>query len=214
MKKEFRECPPTIDQKELYGFSWMEYVAAIPSPLIVVTTYKENGKENATLQSWSTFVGEGGFYCIFGSVYKNGHMYRSLVDTKECVVNFPSLDIYKKCLATVKNNGYDNDEITLSGLTSEDSTTVKAPRIKECFLNLECEYLWKKDLEPGSDFATICVKIKNIAMDEKYYDENIQGRYGKSGFLYNIHSPRNPETGEKSVTYIGTIEKTVKEEDL
>ena len=55
MKKEFSHVPETIDEKELYGFSWMEHVTAIPSPLLVVTSYKENGKTNATMQSWSTF---------------------------------------------------------------------------------------------------------------------------------------------------------------
>ncbi|SET82843.1 hypothetical protein [Lacrimispora sphenoides] len=48
MKKEFKRCPETINKSELYGFSWIEYVLAIPSPLIVVTSYKDNGKPNAT----------------------------------------------------------------------------------------------------------------------------------------------------------------------
>lgn len=78
MKKEFIRCPETINKSELYGFSWIEYVLAIPSPLIVVTSYKDNGKPNATMQSWSTFVSEDGFYCIFGSVNKNQHMYSSI----------------------------------------------------------------------------------------------------------------------------------------
>ena len=42
MKKEFNICPEVIDEKELWGFSWMENVLAIPSPLVVVTTYKSN----------------------------------------------------------------------------------------------------------------------------------------------------------------------------
>ncbi|MCH5212514.1 MAG: flavin reductase, partial [Oscillospiraceae bacterium] len=82
MKKEFDICPETIDESELYGFSWMEHVMAIPSPLVVVTSYKENGKPNATMQSWLTFTGEEGYHCIFSSVYKNGHMYKSIKNTK------------------------------------------------------------------------------------------------------------------------------------
>ena len=110
-----------------------EFVTAIPSTLFLVTTYKDNGKENACLQSWSTFVGDGGeFICILSSVSKVGHLYKSLLHTKECVLNFPSSDIYKKCEQTIINNGYDDDdEITMSGLTAEKAKTVNAPRNPE-----------------------------------------------------------------------------------
>ena len=78
MKREFSTCPPGIHEETLYGFSWMEHVAAIPSPLVVVTSYKSNGLPNATMQSWCTFVGEEGYHCLLSSVNKGGHMYASL----------------------------------------------------------------------------------------------------------------------------------------
>ena len=109
MKKEFSTCPNTINENELYGFAWEDFVTAIPSPLIVVTSYKDNGKTNATMQSWSTFVSEDGFYCIFGSVNKHKHMYKTIQQKKHLVINFPSADIYKKCYQTIENNGYDDD---------------------------------------------------------------------------------------------------------
>lgn len=39
MKKAFDRCPAVIDERRLYGFSWMEHVLAIPSPLVAVATY-------------------------------------------------------------------------------------------------------------------------------------------------------------------------------
>lgn len=207
MKKEFDICPEKIDEAKLYGFSWMEHVMAIPSPLVVVTGYKENGKPNATLQSWLTFTGEEGYFCIFSSVYKNGHMYASIKRTKQLVINFPSKDIFLKCLKTVENNGYEEDEITRSALTPEPAARVNAPRIKECFLNLECEYVWEKELIPGGDHVVLCVRIVNVCMDEEHYNEQKKGRYGDTGYLYNIHSPRNPETGKTEETCVGVIQK-------
>jgi hypothetical protein len=72
MKKEFEICPEAITEQwpgELSSFSWQDFVTAIPTPLFVVTGYKSNGKENACLQSWSTFDGDAGeFICIIGSV--------------------------------------------------------------------------------------------------------------------------------------------------
>lgn len=33
----------------------------------------------------------------------------------------------------------------MSGLTTEKGVTVNAPRIKECFLNIECDLLWEHE---------------------------------------------------------------------
>lgn len=207
MKKEFSTCPAAIDETKLYGFSWENHVAAIPMPLMVVTSYKENGKANAAMQSWSAFVSEEGYYCIFGSVSKKQHMYETVRRTGQLVINFPSADIYEKCLATIRNNGPADDEIALSGLTAERAGKVNAPRIRECFLNLECEYVWEKEITPGNDHVVMCVRIVNICMEEEYYNEQKKGRYGESGYLYNIHSPRNPESGRREKTCVGVIRR-------
>lgn len=211
MKKEFASAPTAIKEEwpgELSAFSWQDFVTAIPSPIFVVTTYKDNGKENACLQSWSTFIGDSGeFICIIGSVSKRGHLYQSLLSRKECVLNFPSAEIYKKCELTIENNEYEDDEITKSGLTAEKAETVDAPRIKECFLNIECELLWEKEHFEGSRDVTVALRAKHVAMDSDYYDESKKGRYGKTGYIYNIHSPRNPETGEVYDTCLGALEK-------
>lgn len=213
MKKEFDRCPGTINEAELYGFSWMENVLAIPSPLVLVTSYKENGKQNATMQSWCTFTSDftddGGFYCIFSSVNKHTHMYSSVRQTKECVINFPSKENFTKCMATIQNNSFEEDEITRAGLTAEPASKVNAPRVKECFLNLECKYMWEKELVPGGDHVVMCVKVVNICMDEEHYNAAKKGRYGETGYLYNIHSPINPDTGEKQETGVGIIRDTV-----
>ena len=211
MKKEFGSMPINFKEEyegEFSSFSWHDFVTAIPSTLFLVTTYKDNGRENACLQSWSTFVGDGGeFICILGSVSKRGHLYKSLLHTKECVLNFPSSDIYKKCEKTIINNGYDDDEITISGLTAEKAMTVYAPRIKECFLSIECELLWEKEHFEGCRDVVVALKAKHISMDSDFYDENNKGRYGRTGFMYNVNSPKNPETGEMYGTCFGAIEK-------
>lgn len=215
MKKEFKQCPQGIDESKLYGFSWMEHVLAIPSPLVVVTSYKANGKPNATMQSWCTFTGDGGaMRVIFADVNKYGHMYQSVKETGVMVVNFPSREIFNKCIATIANNGYDTDEITAAGLTVEPATVISAPRISECFLNLECELEWEHDLCAGSCHSVMCARVVNVCMDEQHYDAERLGRYGDMGYLYNIHSPHNPETGKAENTCIGTIGGLTKYEDL
>lgn len=210
MKKEFAERPEKMTKLwpgELTSFSWEDFVTAIPSPLFVVTTYKSNGRENACLQSWSTFVGDSGvFVCLLGSVSRRGHLYRSLQESGCCVLNFPSRDIYGKCYRTIENNDWEKDEITLSGLTAERAVSVNAPRIAECFLNIECELLWVREHFPASRDVTVALKATHIAMDSSHFDEGQLGRYGKTGYMYNLHAPCNPDTGERLPDGIGSLE--------
>ncbi len=214
MKKEISisERPERFTEQYLEAFgnmSWYDFVTAMPSLVFVVTGWKSNGKENACLQSWSTFVGGGAndFICIMGKVGKNGHMYQSLKETGVCVLNFPSNDIYDRCIKTIGNNQFEADEITASSLTAEKASKVNAPRIKECFLNIECEFLWEHELFEGSKEVAVALKAVNICMDSDYYDQSKLGRYGKRGFLFQIDQPTNPETGETTPFGPGILEQ-------
>lgn len=209
MKKEFSNIPEAFKETwpgEFSLFSWEDFLTAIPSPIFVATSYKTNGKENACLQSWSTFVGDDkGLICVMAAVNRKGHFYKTLIEDNVCVLNFPSADIYDKCTATITNNDYENNEISDSGLTAEPALTVNAPKIKECFLNIECELIWDRPLYDGSGHSTIALRSKHITMDSDFYNENAKGRYGSTGLIYNIHSPRNADTGECMGDKLGVI---------
>lgn len=195
-KKQFFEIPHELKDREWYGFNWLEHVTAIPAPLVLVTGYKQNGAANATMQSWFCFSSENEFYCIFGSVNKGSHMYEIAIGRKQMVINFPNMDCIGKCMDTVKNNGYETDELSASGLHYRDGSKVSAPVVDECFLNLECETMWERELYEGSYHVVLCVRIVNIWMDEAHYNSEKMGRYGEMGYLYNVNAPLNPETWE------------------
>jgi flavin reductase (DIM6/NTAB) family NADH-FMN oxidoreductase RutF len=209
MKKEYSEQPQSMTDfnMEMYGFSWIDFVTAIPSPLLVATSYKANGKSNACFQSWTCFNGK---HAILSSVNTCRHLYRTLHETCVVVLNFPSADIYDKCAATIANNGYDDDEITQSGLTAEPAAFINAPRIKECFMNLECRLLWEKPIVAGDNHVLMCLEIVNVAVDEEHLDETDKGRYGETGFIFNVHHPINPEafTG-KAHDYVAVVQKHI-----
>jgi flavin reductase (DIM6/NTAB) family NADH-FMN oxidoreductase RutF len=209
MKKEYSAVPPSMAKMETYGFSWMDFVTAIPAPLFVATSYKSNGKANACLQSWSCFGGnDQGFYAILSSVNTRGHLYQTLKDTGVCVLNFPSADVYDRCSDTINNNGFDTDEIVASGLTAEPAKLINAPRIAECFLALECRVLWEKEIFLGGNHVLIALEVLHVAMDEAHTDESRQGRCGKTGYLYNLHYPVNPEGFDgRSHDYLAVLEK-------
>lgn len=205
MKKEYTAKPKSMENINTYGFSWIDFVTAIPSPLLVVTSYKSNGLPNACLQSWSTFVGsDDNFYCIMASVNKYGHMYKTIKETNDLVLNFPSAKYFDMCAKTIKNNDFCDDEISKSGLTVEKAKTVNAPKIKECFLQLECKYHWEKELYEGSKHTVMCVTVKNVCIDTCLFDEEM-GRYSEQGYLYNVHYPVNPETGKGGYDCLATL---------
>lgn len=205
MKKHLSVQPALYEGRQMCGFNWKEHVTAIPSPLVVVTTYKKGGQTNATMQSWLTFGNDNDFYCIFAAVSKHGHMYQTIHERNALVINFPSADVYAKCYDTIQHNQPEDDEIALAGLTAESATLVDAPRIAECFLNLECEFAWEKELFPGSRQVVMCVKVVGMSMDEEHMDEQKLGRYGETGYLYNIHFPSNPVTATEGPESLGTI---------
>lgn len=209
MKKEYSATPPGMAKfnMEMYGFSWIDFVTAIPSPLLLATNYKENGKPNACFQSWACFRGK---YAILSNVNTGGHFYQAVRESGVTVLNFPTAGIYDKCAATIVNNGYDDDEITQSGLTVEPAASVNAPRIKECFMCLECRLLWEKPIVEGDNSVVMCFEIIHVAVEEENLDESGRGRYGETGFIFNLHHPINPEafTG-RAHDYVAVVQKHI-----
>ncbi len=205
MKKEYTEIPETMADRKLHGFSWKDYVTAIPSLLYIVTLYTADHKIEACLKKDVAFCGEkNGFYAILSNVNKSGKLYGILKEKKECVLNFPSVDIYKKYL-----KWKDAEDESLEGqLTFESARKVSAPRIQECFLNLECKYLWEHVVKEGESHVVICLEIVHICIDEEHLEETEKGRYGETGYLYHIQSPINPEKFEgKSEDWMGILIK-------
>ena len=210
MKKEFTTKPSIITETwpgELSMFAWQEFVASIPAPLFVATSYKANGKPNACLQSWAGFASDSGqFTCILGWVNIHGHFYKTLKETGCCVLNFPSGELVDKCYDTIEHNQYDADEITASGMTVEKAAHVNAPRIAECFLNIECELLWEKQNFQGSDNVVVALKAVHFGMDSNRYDHSKLGRHGETGYVMYTSELINPETGKREQVKYGTIQ--------
>lgn len=177
-------------------FSHFEYACGIPSPLFAVTTVKENGMPNVCFNAWSSFSGSGeGFYVIMPGISHGSHTYENIMRDKEFVVNFLGKNYYDACIKTIENNGDGADEFAAGGFTREAAAEVTVPRIKEAFLCAECELKREILLEENAKTSIIIGKILHIAM-QKDYAQGIDKKYGDSGFMMNIHAPKNLSTGE------------------
>lgn len=209
MKYQYNEIPESMKNCDTYGFSWMEYVLSIPSPMFLVTSYKSNGEPNGCMHSWSTFTTANkgkGYYAILSSINKRGHLYQTLLERKVAVINFMSADYYDSCMATIRHNQFEENEISSSGLTVIPATVVDAPMVEECFMNLECRFVWEKEIVPEDDHVMICLEVVNVHIDEQH----LANKTEETGILYNIHHPINPEKfGGTAHDYVGVLHKYI-----
>lgn len=199
MKIEIDERKPESFQEDWPGqwevFSHFEMASGVPSVLFMVTTLKENGKPNACFQAWSSFAGDSaGFFAIIAGLLKHTHTYSNILRDREFCVNFLGSEYYKNCLSTIEHNGESDDELAAGGFTAEPAKTVKAPRIQEAFLTYECTLEREMDLAGAGISAVIVGRVRHAAVNEGF--SSVQAICGPDGFMFNVHCPKDPRTGE------------------
>ena len=91
-------------------------------------------------------------------------------------------------------------------MTIEDSIIVDAPRIKECFLNLECRYEWHKPLYENSLWSLFAGKVLHVAIDEDRVHSGSGSRYGSNGFTLYLPPSKDIVTGQQESLWIGKTE--------
>lgn len=82
---------------------------------------------------------------------------RNIEETGEFVCNITTWDTREAMNATAAGVGKDVDELSLAGLTASPSQTVKAPRVAEAPVHLECKYIKTVELPGDSPNDVYCV---------------------------------------------------------
>lgn len=177
-------------------FSWLEYIVTVPNPIFLVTTYKENGKPNANLHSWGFPVGDRDNFSFLLALLKETHTFANILRTGEFCVNYPSFRDCAACFETIAKNGLEDDEIRDSGFTLESARLVSAPRIAECFFNLECRLEWNRPIREASRWQTLLARVVHVAVDEKVMVPEPEERARRMGLMYNMRSNVHALTGE------------------
>jgi Conserved protein/domain typically associated with flavoprotein oxygenases, DIM6/NTAB family len=186
-------------------FSHFEFSCGVPSALFLITTLKENGRPNACLHAWSTFSGDGGgFFAVMPGLMQSTHTYRNILRDREFCVNFLSADYYDRCINTIKQNDDDADELSASGFSAEPAETVKPPRIREAFLSYECTLESAADLSGKGVNAMIIGRVKHAAVDPNRH--SLSELCGPNAFLFNVHCPKNPLTGNGNQSALACLQ--------
>ena len=107
-----------------------------PGPVVLVTT-AHRGRANVMAMSWHTMI-EFEPPLVACVVSRANFRRRALVATGECVIAIPDRRLAGKVVAAGNVSGRDCEKFEVIGLTPVPSTRVGAPRIVECWANLEC----------------------------------------------------------------------------
>lgn len=186
-------------------FSWLDYAVNIPYPIVLVTTYKENGKPNACLHSCGCFGGdEAGYYSIL-TMLDSYHTAGNIRRSGEWCINVPPADHVERCMKTIERNAPEDDEIVDAGFTVEPAQRVNAPRIAECPVNLECTLVWDRALGEGSGWHVFAGRVEHVAMDDAAFELDPAKRLKILRMMANVRSTLNPLTGEAGASGLPVI---------
>ena len=208
MKHEFSiEKPAGL--KDLFPgqftmFSWLDSAVAAPTLVTLITTRKANGQPNACLHAWGLLVGGHGSYSSLVAVAKHGHTYANIVREREWCVCIPAWRFRQQCFATIQCNHEENDEVSDAGLTVERAAVVKAPRIAECPICLECEYSWDRELAADDPNHIFVGKVVHAAIDESVMVSDPALKLERMDLMYSVPCVLNPLTAELSVNSFAT----------
>jgi flavin reductase (DIM6/NTAB) family NADH-FMN oxidoreductase RutF len=109
-----------------------------PGPVVLVTTH-DGQKNNIMTISWTMVMG---FTPIFGiTTGPWNYSYAALRKTRECVISIPTVDLIDRVVGVGTCSGVDTDKFAKFGFTALPGKHVRAPLIKECLANIECNVI-------------------------------------------------------------------------
>ncbi len=203
--KEFPGYFKSLYPEEFQLFSHFETTAAVPGALFAITTWKENGKPNVCLHSWSCFHGDKtAFFAVMGNLYQHTHTYANILRERCFCINFLPVSCYDRLTETIFHNEYDSDEFQTGGFALEEARTIHAPVIREAFLTMECTLRDVQDLSGAGMAAMVIGEVQHMSVEEDYA-QGYAKRYGEEGFMMLVPSPQNLVTGEADLSAIGTV---------
>jgi flavin reductase (DIM6/NTAB) family NADH-FMN oxidoreductase RutF len=109
-----------------------------PMHTILVSCVGKTGKPNVLPLAWAMPTSRDPAL-VAVSVAPSRYSHGLIEETKEFVVNLPTLDIIEETLACGRTTGKTTDKFAETGLTPLPARKVKAPIIKECIAHLECK---------------------------------------------------------------------------
>lgn len=162
---------------------WKPAPLLYPVPVVLVSCGDLEGKYNVLTVAWA------GTICskpaMIGIAIKPERFSYSLIkESGEFVVNLPSRPLMRAVDFCGVKSGATIDKFKEAGLTPEASRLVKAPRVKECPVALECRV--EQVLELGSHHYFIA-KMVGIEVEEALLDQAGRLDLERADLLVYVH---------------------------
>ena len=159
------------------------YTVLFPVPVVLVTCIDSLGEPNIITLAWAgTLCSEPPIIGL--GIRPNRFSHKLIKNSKEFVVNIPTV---KKILETDYcgiTSGKDTKKFLKTKLTPEDANLVKAPLIRECPVNIECNL--KKIISLGVHDLFLG-EIVQVHLDEEILDEKGKIDFSKiEPFVFNV----------------------------
>lgn len=136
-----------------------------PGPIVLVTSAWK-GETNIMTMGWHTVM-EFEPSLIGCMITAANYSYELIRRSGECVINIPTVELLDQVVGIGNTTGAEIDKFAHFELTPARATKVKAPLVKECFANFECQVYDRKMLKDYNFFILEVVKA-HVATSPKY----------------------------------------------
>lgn len=138
-----------------------------PLPAVLVSVAGKNGEKNVFTVAWTgTICSDPAMVSI--SVRPERYSYQMLCETGEFVINLTTEELAFATDYCGVTSGRDVDKFEKTKLTAIDAKVVKAPRIKESPVHIECQVTERIPLGTHDMFLA---KVVAVSVDDRYMDE-------------------------------------------
>lgn len=150
--------------------------AVAPRPISLVSTVDENGNVNLSPFSFFNVFGVNPTTLIFSPARRVRdntikHTLENCISQKECVINVVNYDIVQQISLSSVEYPKGVNEFVKAGLTEQPSEYVKAPRVAESPVQLECRV--REVIETGTDGGAgnlvicevLCMHVQDYILD-------------------------------------------------
>jgi flavin reductase (DIM6/NTAB) family NADH-FMN oxidoreductase RutF len=149
-----------------------------PGPVVLVTSAR-GGRANVMTMSWHMMVDfvPPTVACVISN---RNFTFDILSETRECVINIPTVELAKKVVACGNTSGRALDKFKKFRLTPLPAARVTAPLISECYANLECKVV---DASMVDKYCLFILEIVKAWIDRAKKNPRTIHHYGSGVFM-------------------------------
>lgn len=164
-----------------------------PGPVVLVSSAWRN-KTNIMTMGWH-MVMEFSPSLVGCCISNENYSFEMIRKSKECVINIPTIEMAEVVVGIGNTTRAEIDKFAEFDLTPLPGTYVKAPLIKECYANLECQLFDSCLVKKYSVFIFEVVKAHAASYPKRPTTIHYQGdgQFMVSGPLLNLRKKFKPE---------------------